>query len=212
MRASFDPRAFAEKHHLVAELLPFSHRRINALEVMREVDEWLADRPPYQATATPRDMTSVEMQKTSHRLLRTMLLLRGGWAIKAPRSGYTSRWALPSYEHLYEADNLQCAEERTRHARDCARLGVVTDADIAARYDCSRRTIQRETEQPWSDARQSGRTRLIRTLKTIQAWTDTPMATLANRIGQTRQWAWTATTRYAPDWEPPTRPSTTADE
>lgn len=84
---------------------------------------------------------------------------------------------------------------------------MVTDADIAARYDCPRRAIQRETEQPWSEARQSGRTRVIRTLMTIEAWTDTPMATLADLIGQSRQWARTATTRYAADWTPPTQPT-----
>ena len=173
-------------HH---ELLPFSHRQIDPIEVLRTLREDVNGWPETKATFTLEQtgIDSFDLQGTNHQLEFIPLpYFIGAYQVQKSQQ---YRFTNPKYIH---ANNLCPATDMDRadHCRFLASLGSWSSRDVGKTWNVSAEMVRKWTQtdtHTWGDYRRNGKRTFARTMQTIHEWEGVSYAELGRLFGIPRQ-------------------------
>jgi hypothetical protein len=201
---------------VIPPLIPFGGRTYDPVEYLLDVREAIADAPPTKATFRTSELTEdLGYDLTQKRDLPTLLRAAGLWEyVETSRHNHRGgvlRWVNPQYVHASSARPITDRQDRLEEIRRAASLGALSLSDIAPRLGgetkhtaykvCSRAGIS------WTEWRDWGRGRLMRTAAIIHRWTHYSWSTIAEAFGVDEVTFLRWRDRYAPEFEVPGDPT-----
>lgn len=122
-------RDLLEVSDIDSRWLPLAHRSYDPIRLLIDIQDWLADRPPYSESVTETQLRNQLSAIPTHAKIpfEDMMLLAHWWQIRhTPSSG--THYANPRYAHGHEG--ITDPEERLRIARKAAKLATINPADL----------------------------------------------------------------------------------
>lgn len=215
-------RDFERAYKVIVPLLPFDYMELDGFERLKKVTAFLNGRPRSCQSVSksvlygPKVLNFGIWQSdriSSQELLYPNLycLVSGWWPIY--KSGHCNReYQNPNHYHQSQLEWVTDVADRARLFRQTARLGVLSDADVAPMigHDCRGHVpdlCRQLTGTAWGELRTEGKVRLARTIKTIREWTGCTYAEVETAFGLPPRTAEWRIRHYAPDFWPPKDPS-----
>lgn len=211
--------AFGTQHNVHTELVPFSFRGFNPIEILHDLAPYLANRPPYTQRLSAHAIYNHFGR--DHQLVRpevpitTFMLVNGWYCAGETTSG---RYYLnPDYVHTHSdtAGTATTPEARRALFADAARLGTLSSSPLAPAMgfrvtgQAGAKSVLKAADRlgiEWTEQRLAGKVTTARTWKLLAEWGYTHAA-----IGRAFCMDQSTVTRwiheFAAEFEPPSDPT-----
>lgn len=215
--SSLRVRDFERVYGVHAPLLPFGYMETDGFERVKRVTEFLAGRPRSCQYVSKKVLYGPKVlgigPHSGQALLYPNLycLISGWWPVDG--SNHSDReYQNPNHYHQSALGTIDEPDEQARLFKLTARLGVLSDTDVAPMvgHDCRGHIpslCRRRTGKAWGELRADGKVRFARTLKTIHEWSDYSYREIGAAFGLPPKTADRRVRYYAPDFWPPKDPS-----
>lgn len=210
--------AFAEAHNLIPEFitLPKHQRdRVRCLNGVRRALNALPGTATHISRKRAAELAGYQSANGAGKYFPAeFFIIHGAYPCPADTMGgvdaASMKFANPRYEYPGELDSVTDDDERLAWLDRYASLGMNSQDEIAPHFGLASRSSVSDVVQRldfnWREAHQEGLRRRARTWKLLDAW-GYDRTTLAEAFGVSRPVVQKSMERYAPDFEPPDRPS-----
>lgn len=206
---------WASRHNVISALVPFEHRNVDVVAELDALRKAIEQLPPTASSFTLgnldnyRDDGRLFTRPTSTTGVTTLLAIQG--ALPHEETVAKARYLNPEYVHDTPfASSRYSDRERVQIVRRAARLGTLDHSHLAAAFGFSPsrfRTWCHERGIPWLQWRQTGRVRLARTLRLIQAWDGRSKRSTGQLLTRPTRTVTQWMEKYASDFDVPPKPS-----
>jgi hypothetical protein len=185
-RRDIGVREWSERQDLHHELLPFRHRKINPVEVARqlrnEFERWPVTKQTWTHEQVAPQPNAIGATRTEDISIPQFL---GCYKIDKDAC---ERYTNPNYIHSIP-HTPKTKMDQLEHYRFFASLGTFSLSDIAEIYNCTKQSVHGMIESNgynWRELRRKGQTRFARTMEAIHKWQGIPFSDLSRYFGVNR--------------------------